>query len=55
MVSNKKQFPSDEDAAEYLAKWREQPRDYAVEPGDSIPMVHKSNWLDRLWNWVKRP
>lgn len=30
------------------------PLDYAVEQGQPIPPVHKTTWLDRLWNWVRR-
>lgn len=36
-------------------EWPKQPLDYAVSPGDPIPPVHKTTWLDRLWDWVKRP
>ena len=52
-MNDNKRFPSDEEAAEFLDKWAKQPLDYAAEPGDPIPPVHKSTWLDRLWNWIR--
>lgn len=60
MTDNKK-FPSDEEAAAWLDKWSnreapydQQPVDYAANPGDSMPLSHKSTWLDRLWRIIRR-
>ena len=56
---NSKSFPSDEEAAAWIDKWSngevpyDRHLDYAAEPGDPIPPVHKSTWLDRLWKWIR--